>query len=112
MDANTLKFVCVNTIVAKVFTNSDIKSKIVGYAPNGRLGHWNGVNYDSDNSHNTNELIGNTDGEGHLFSHGIPLNTQYTDLQPIKTYTYTVRTLDHLKQSVQRVKLRLSRKYQ
>ena len=82
---NTLKFVCVNTIVAKVFTNSDIKSKLVGYVDgNGWDGSWQGVSYDSNNSHHANELIGNTDGPGYPFSHSIPLNTQYSDLQIIK----------------------------
>ena len=92
----TLKFVCLNTIKAKVFTNSDIKSKLVNYAqnnwdgsyignvPNVWDGSWKGDYYDSDNSHNANELIGNTEGPGVLFNLGTPFTTGYVDLQPIK----------------------------
>lgn len=87
VSTNTLKFSLTGaTIAVKVFTNSDIKSQLVGYKANGWLGHWNGPEYDPNNSHHANELIGNTDGDGWGFflTQANPFTTQYTDLQPIK----------------------------
>ena len=82
---NTLVFTLINnTFAAKVFTNSDIKSKLDGYIANGWDGHWNGPHYDPNDSQNANELISNTDGIGYLFTKSIPFTTQYIDLQPIK----------------------------
>ena len=85
VSTNTLKFQLTNsTIAMKVLTNSDIKTKLYGYIANGWQGHWTGPYYDNNNSHNANELIGNIDGEGHLFNQITSFTTQYTDLQPIK----------------------------
>ena len=84
-NTNTLNFsLNNNTIAVKVFTNSDIKGKLVGYTINGWDGSWTGPYYDSNNSHNANELIGNTDGGGDLFIQSSTFTTQYVDLQPIK----------------------------
>ena len=83
---NTLTFSLTNnTIAAKVLTNSDIKTKLYGYiTPSGWQGHWTGPYYDNNDSHNANELIGNTNGNGFLFDKDMQFTTQYTDLQPIK----------------------------
>ena len=82
---HTLTFTCVHTISAKVFTNSDIKSKLIGYVDGyGWDGSWNGIPFDSDNSKNANTLIGNYDEPGVAFSGLVQLNTQYADLQLVR----------------------------
>ena len=85
VSTNTLKFVPDTNILAKVLTNSDIKSKLVGVTTAaGWDGSWTGINYDENNPASANELIGNTEGPGYLFTNGIPFTTGYVDLQPIK----------------------------
>ena len=85
LTTNTLTFVPDTNIIAKVLTNSDIKSKLVGVTTAaGWDGSWKGINYDENNPSSANELIGNTEGPGYLFTNGIPFTTGYVDLQPIK----------------------------